>query len=42
MLEDLSEELSEELNSIKKTQEEMKDILIEKKNNLQGINSRMD
>ena len=34
MLEDLSEELSEELNSIKKTQEEMKDILIEKKNNL--------
>ena len=35
-------ELSEDLNSIKKTQAEMKDILTEIKNNLQGINSRVD
>ena len=35
-------ELSEDLNSIKKTQAEMKDILMEIKNNLQGINSRTD
>ena len=35
-------ELSEDLNSIKKIQSEMKDILIEIKNNLQGINSRVD
>ena len=35
-------ELSEDLNSIKKIQLEMKDILIEIKNNLQGINSRVD
>ena len=34
-------ELSEDLNSIKKTQSEMKDTLIEIKNNLQGNNSRM-
>ena len=31
-------ELSEDLSSIKKTQSEMKDILIEIKNNLQGNN----
>ena len=31
-------ELSEDLNSIKKIQSEMKDILIEIKNNLQGNN----
>ena len=36
------EELGEDLNSIKKTQAEMKDILTEIKNNLQGINSRVD
>ena len=36
------EELSEDLNSIKKIQSEMKDSLIEIKNNLQGNNSRMD
>ena len=34
-------ELSEKLNCIKKTQSEMKDTLIEIKNNLQG-NSRVD
>ena len=34
-------ELSEDLNSIKKIQSEMKDTLIEIKNNLQG-NSRVD
>ena len=35
-------ELSEDLNSIKKTQSEMKDTLIKIKNNLQGNNSRAD
>ena len=35
-------ELSEDLNSIKKIQSEMKDILIEIKNNLQGNNNRVD
>ena len=35
-------ELSEDLNSLKKIQSEMKDTLIEMKNNLQGNNSRMD
>ena len=35
-------ELSEDLNSIKKIQSEMKDMLIEIKNNLQGNNSRAD
>ena len=35
-------ELSEDLNSMKKIQSEMKDALIETKNNLQGNNSRMD
>ena len=35
-------ELSEDLNSIKKIQSEMKDTLIEIKNNLQGNNSRVD
>ena len=35
------EELSEDLSSIKKTQSEMKDSLIEIKDNLQGNNSRM-
>ena len=34
-------ELSENLSSIKKGQSEMKDILTEMKNNLQGINSRV-
>ena len=34
--------LSENLNSIKKIQSEMKDTLIEIKNNLQGNNSRVD
>ena len=38
MLKDLIEDLS----SIKKTQSEMKDTLIEIKNNLQGNNSRVD
>ena len=33
-------ELSEDLNSTKKTQSETKDTLIEIKNNLQGNNSR--
>ena len=32
----------QDLSSIKKTQSEMKDTLIEIKNNLQGNNSRMD
>ena len=36
------EELSEDLNSIKNIQSEMKDTLIEIKNNLQGDNSRVD
>ena len=35
-------ELSEDLNSIKKSQSERKDTLMEIKNNLQGINSRVD
>ena len=35
-------ELSEYFNSIKNIQVEMKDILIELKNSLQGINSGMD
>ena len=35
-------ELSGYFDSIKKTQAEMKDILIEINNSLQGINSRMD
>ena len=35
-------ELSEDLNSIKKIQSETKDTLIEKKNNLQGNNRRVD
>ena len=35
-------ELNGNFNSIKKTQAEMKDILTEIKNNLQGINSRVD
>ena len=35
-------ELSEDLYSIKKIQSEMKDTLIEIKNNLQGNNNRMD
>ena len=35
-------ELSEDLNSMKKIQSEMKDALIETKNNLQGNNSRVD
>ena len=35
-------ELSEDLNSIKKTQSEMKDTLTEIKNNLQGNNHRVD
>ena len=34
-------ELSEDLSSIKNTQSEMKDTLIEIKNNLQGNNSRV-
>ena len=38
----MHKELSEDLNSIKQTQTEMKDILMEIKNNLQGINSRTD
>ena len=36
------EELSEDLNSIKKIQSEMKDTLIEIENHLQGNNSRVD
>ena len=35
-------QFSKDLNSIKKIQSEMKDSLIEIKNNLQGNNSRMD
>ena len=35
-------ELSEDLNGIKKIQSEMKETLIEIKNNLQGNNSRLD
>ena len=35
-------ELSNDLSSIKKTQSEMKDTLIEIKNNLKGNNSRVD
>ena len=35
-------ELSKDLKSIKKIQSEIKDTLIEIKNNLQGNNSRMD
>ena len=35
-------ELSEDLNSIKKIYSEMKDTLIEIKNNLQGNNTRVD
>ena len=35
-------ELREDINSIKKTQSETKDTLIEIKNNLQGNNSRVD
>ena len=35
-------ELSEDFNSIKKIQSEMKDSLIEIKKNLQGNNSRVD
>ena len=35
-------EFSENLNSIKKDQSEMKDTLTEMKNNLRGINSRVD
>ena len=38
----LLKELSEDLNSIKKIWSEMKDILIEIKNSLQGNNSRRD
>ena len=35
-------ELSEDLSSIKKTQSDTKDTLIEIQNNLQGNNSRVD
>ena len=35
-------ELSEDLSSIKKIQSETKDTLIAIKNNLQGVNSRVD
>ena len=35
-------ELSEDLNSIKKIQSEMKDTLIEVRNHLQGNNSTVD
>ena len=38
----MHKELSDDLNSIKKTQSEMKGTLIEIKNNLQGNNSKMD
>ena len=38
----ICKELSEDLSSMKKTQSEMKDTLIEIKNKLQGNNSRMD
>ena len=36
------QKISEDLNSIKKIHSEMKDTLIETKNNLQGNNSRVD
>ena len=39
---EVAKELSEDLNSIKKTQSETKDTLIEIKNNLQGNNSEVD
>ena len=35
-------ELSEDLSSLRKIQSEMKKTLIEVKNNLQGINSKVD
>ena len=35
-------QLSEDLSSLKKTQSEMREMLIEIKNNLQGNNSRVD
>ena len=35
-------EISEDLSSVKKIQSEMKDTLIEIKNNFQGNNSRVD
>ena len=38
----MPKQLSEDLNSIKKTQSETKDTLIEIKNNLQGNNSIVD
>ena len=38
----MSKELSEDLSSMKNIQSEMKDSLIEIKNNLQGNNSRVD
>ena len=38
----LLKKLSGDLNSLKKTQSEMKDTLIKIKNNLEGINSRVD
>ena len=38
----MPKELSEDLNSIKKIESEMKDAIIEIKNNLQGNNSRAD
>ena len=42
MLKELRKELSEDLNSIKKIQSDMKDTLIEIKSNLQENNSRVD
>ena len=42
LLTKMLKELSEDLNSIKKIQSEMKDMLIEIKTNLQGNNSRVD
>ena len=42
MVSRMLKELSENFNSIKKNQSEMKDALIEMKNNLQGINTRED
>ena len=38
----MPKELSEDLNSIKKIQSEIKDTLIEIKNNLQGNDNRVD
>ena len=38
----MPKEFSEDLSSIKKIQSEMKDSIIEIKNNLQGNNSRVD